>query len=80
MKVAVFRYFLFPFVEFWKHGDGDMRHGDMETWRHGDMETWRHGDMETWRQGGMETRRHEDVGDMETQRHQTEYGSTDDLP
>ncbi len=54
-------------MEPWKHGDIDMRRGNMETWRHGDMRTWgrtwRHGhgdmDMKTW------TRRHGDM-DMET--------------
>jgi hypothetical protein len=41
-------------METWKHGDTDMRHGNMEKSRHGDMDTktWRHGhgymDMETW--------------------------------
>jgi hypothetical protein len=56
-------------METWRHGDGDMEHGDidirrgnMDKWRHGEMEAWRHGhrkhgdmDMETWKQ---ETRRH----------------------
>ncbi len=31
-----------------KHGDIDMRHGNMEKWRHGgDLETW----TWTWRHG-----------------------------
>jgi hypothetical protein len=38
-EVAIFRYFLFPFAKFQKHGD--RCRGDMEPWRH------RHGEMET---------------------------------
>jgi hypothetical protein len=51
-------------METWKHGDIDMRNGNMEQWRYGDMDmeacTWRHGhgdtDMEiwTWRQGNKQ--------------------------
>jgi hypothetical protein len=45
---------VFPFAEFQKHGDmetrkhgdRDMKWGNMEKWRHGDM-AWRHG-VETW--------------------------------
>ncbi len=55
-KIAVFRYQNSDNREIWtwKHGDVDMRHGNMKRWRHGDkdMETWKHehGDMsmETW--------------------------------
>jgi hypothetical protein len=41
-------------IEIWKHGDIDMRYGNVETGRHGysNMETWTHGqgdmDRETW--------------------------------
>jgi hypothetical protein len=44
-------------IETWKHGDIDMRYGNVETWKHGDRETWTLGqgdtDMEiwTWRHG-----------------------------
>ncbi len=46
-------------IETWKHGDIDMRYGNMDTWKHGYMDTWKHGDRETW------TPRHGDT-DMET--------------
>jgi hypothetical protein len=46
----------------WRHGRGDIKDGDMETWRHRNMEKWRHGDMDMgiWKLG---------LGDMETWRH-----------
>jgi hypothetical protein len=47
-KVAIFRYFRFPFAEFRERGDMDL-----EKWEQEDMETLRHGDgdMETWNYG-----------------------------
>ncbi len=40
-------------METWSHGDGGIKHGDVDL-RHGNMEKWRHGDMDmekwTWRQ------------------------------
>jgi hypothetical protein len=71
----------------WKHGDKDIRYGNMEKWKHGEMETWRqrheiqkHGDMDM----GKWTRRHgqEDL-DMETwtwRQNQTENERSGNVP